>query len=93
MMMKEFINSNDDLSTKDCKSRRSRAVRVLNSLIKTAVDADMIHNQRQVGVENSAVIFYDFAYRELMRKLYPNQPDKRGGDLVLCAVCMNGLEK
>jgi len=21
-----------------------------------------------------------------MRKLYPNQPDKRGGDLVLCAV-------
>ena len=60
-------------------------MRVLNSLIKTAVDADMIQNQRQVGVENSAVIF-DFAYRELMRKLYPNQPDKRGGDLVLCAV-------
>jgi hypothetical protein len=28
----------------------------------------------------------DFAYRELMRKKYPNQPDKRGGDLVLCAV-------
>ena len=81
----KFINSNDDLSTKDCKSRRSRAVRVLNSLIKTTVDADMIQNQRQVGVENSAVIF-DFAYRELMRKLYPNQPDKRGGDLVLCAV-------
>ena len=53
----KFINSNDDLSTKDCKSRRSRAVRVLNSLIKTAVDADMIQNQRQVGVENSAVIF------------------------------------
>jgi len=26
-------------------------------LIKTAVDADMIQNQRQVGVENSAVIF------------------------------------
>ena len=49
-------------------------------------NADMIQNQRQVGVENSAVIFYDFAYRELMRKLYPNQPDKRGGDLVLCAV-------
>jgi len=81
----KFINSNDDLSTKDCKSRRSLAVRVLNSLIKTAVDVDMIQNQRQVGVENSAVIF-DFAYRELMRKLYPNQPDKRGGDLVLCAV-------
>jgi hypothetical protein len=56
-------------------------VRVLNSLIKTAVDADIIQNQRQVG----AVIF-DFAYRELMRKLYPNEPDKRGGDLVLCAV-------
>jgi hypothetical protein len=29
---------------------------VLNSLIKTAVDADMIQNQRQVGVEDSAVI-------------------------------------
>ena len=81
----KFINSHDDLSAKDCKSRRSRAVRVLNSLIKTAVDADMIQNQRQVGVENSAVIF-DFAYKEMMRKLYPNQPDKRGGDLVLCAV-------
>jgi len=45
----------------------------------------MIQNQRQVVVGNSAAIF-DFAYKDLMRKLYPNQPDKRCGDLVLCAV-------
>jgi len=79
------ILSNEDLTTKECKSRRSRTVKVVDALIKIAADAGRILNQRQISVENSTAIF-DFAFVELMRRIYPNQPDKRGSDLVLCAV-------
>ena len=81
----KFIVANDDLTTKDCKSRRSRTAKVIEALVTIAVNAGRIINQRQVSGNNSTEIF-DFAFVELMHRIYPNQPDKRGGDLVLCAV-------
>jgi hypothetical protein len=50
------IVSNEDLTTKDCKSRRSRTVKVVNALIKIVADAGRILNQRQISVDNSTAI-------------------------------------
>lgn len=81
----KFIAAADDLTSKDCKSRRSRTVKVINALVTIAVNAGKILNQRQVTITNSTEIF-DFSFADLMRNVYPDQPDKRGNDLVLCAL-------
>ena len=81
----KFIPPSDDLTTKQCKTNRSRAAKVINILVTFAVNAGKIRSQREVVVGNSTDIF-DFAFGELMKRAYPDRPDKRGLDLTVCAV-------
>ena len=81
----KFIPPSDDLTTKQCKTNRSRAAKVINVLVTFAINAGKIRNQREVVVGNSTEIF-DFAFGEFMHRAYPDNPDKRGLDLTVCAV-------
>ena len=81
----KFITPNEELCTRQCKTDRSRTVKVIYTLIDIAVNAGKINNQRCVDVNNSTDIF-DYAFGELMRRIYPDNPDKRGTDLTVTAV-------
>jgi len=81
----KFIPPSVDLSTQQCKTDRSRTAKVISTLVSITVNEGRIVNQRDINVNNSIHIF-DFAFGELMRQLYPDNPDKRGIDLTVCSV-------
>ena len=58
---------------------------MINVLVTFAINAGKIRNQREVVVGNSTEIF-DFAFGEFMHRAYPDNPDKRGLDLTVCAM-------
>ena len=81
----KFIPPNDDLCTKQCKTDRSRTAKVISTLVSIAVNDGRIGSQRDVHVNNSIDVF-DFSFAELMRRLYPDTPEKRGIDLTVCSM-------
>lgn len=48
----KFIPPHDDLCTRHCKTSRSRAAKVISTLVSIAVDAGKVPDQRRVSVNN-----------------------------------------
>ena len=48
----KIIPPSDDLTTKQCKTNRSRVAKVANVLVTFAINAKKIRNQREVVVGN-----------------------------------------
>jgi hypothetical protein len=60
-------------------------VKVIYTLVDIAVNAGKFSSQRCVDV-NKSIYEFDYAFGELMRRIYPDNPDKRGIDLTITAV-------
>ena len=60
-------------------------MKVISTLVSIAVNDGRIGSQRDIHVNNSIDVF-DFSFGELMRRLYPDNPEKRGIDLTVCSV-------
>jgi hypothetical protein len=80
-----------DLSTTACKTQRCRCGKVMEWLIKSAIDGGKIANAAEIVFENQGPVF-DYAYNALVVYIYPEIGEKRTGDLT-CGVIYQNMIK
>ena len=78
----KFIETKYDLQSKSCHIRRSRTAGVMKKLVQLSIEGRIISRQCDVNSVDTSNHAFEYSYKVLMDQLYPEEPDKRTGDLV-----------
>jgi hypothetical protein len=73
------IDSNKDLIAKSCKTKRTKTLKVVNTLVSIAIDEQIVTCVSDIQYENSTAVF-DKAYPKLIEYLYSDDVVMRSSE-------------